>query len=297
MIRKAIIGCFTLGVVLTSCNNDDDAVVLETGNLVINLDGLEPLGSTYQYEGWVVVDGTPVSTGTFSVNDAGVLSQTSFEVDQNTLDNATKFVLTLEPNPDPDPAPAAQKLVAGDFVGDAAMISTATAPGVGDFSGATGTFFLRTPTDEDDGINNDNDQYGVWFGTPGMPPSPNLVLPVLPEGWKYEGWVITDQGPISTGTFTDPTAMAVDDAAPFSGANPGPPVPGEDFFVNAPAGVVFPLDVRGRTVVISVEPFPDNSPAPFLLKPLLGVAGDQTAPATHDFGFNAASLPSGSVSK
>lgn len=45
----------------------------------------------------------------------------------------------------------------------------------------------------------------------------------------------------------------------FSEASqPGPPVPGEDFFINAPSGETFPLDIRGRTVVISVELVPDN---------------------------------------
>jgi hypothetical protein len=297
MIKQAMIGCAALALVFTSCNNDDEATTPQNGNLELNLSGLEDLGADYLYEGWVIVNGTPVSTGTFSVDGNGSLSATSFEVAQETLDSATTFVLTLEPNPDPDPLPSDQKLVAGDFTANVATISTATAPGVGDFSSSTGTFFLRTPTDEDTGVNNGNDQYGVWFGTPGAPPTPNLNLPILPTGWKYEGWVVTDQGPISTGTFVDPTAQLVDEGTPFSGPNPGPPVPGEDFFENAPTGIAFPLDVRGRTVVISVEPFPDNSPAPFLLKPLVGVAGQETAPSTHDFGFNAASLPTGTVSK
>ena len=130
----------------------------QNGNLELNLAGLEDLGADYQYEGWVVVEGTPVSTGTFTVNANGVLSQTSFEVAQETLDNATKFVLTLEPNPDIDPLPSDQKLVASDFTADTATISTAVAPGVGDFSASSGTFFLRTPTDEADGMNNGNDE-------------------------------------------------------------------------------------------------------------------------------------------
>ena len=72
-------------------------------------------------------------------------------------------------------------------------------------------------------------------------------------------------------------------------------MPGEDFFLNAPSGETFPLDVRGRTVVISVEPVPDNSPAPFAMKPLVGTAGQTTAPATHSFGLNLGSLPTGTV--
>ena len=38
-----------------------------------------------------------------------------------------------------------------------------------------------------------------------------------------------------------------------------------------------PTDLSGGTVVISVEPFPDDDPAPFVLKPLLGVAADNAS--------------------
>ncbi|WP_340169691.1 hypothetical protein [Lacinutrix sp.] len=50
-------------------------------------------------------------------------------------------------------------------------------------------------------------------------------------------------------------------------------------------------------IVISVEPVPDNSPTPFAMKPLVGTAGTATAPATHDFGLNLASLPIGTVTR
>lgn len=296
MISRKMIALSAAVLLMLSCGDDDDGVtVVPTGNLELNLSGLEDLGAGFVYEGWVIVDGTPVTTGLFTVDETGELSNTVFPVEQSLLDEATKFVLSIEPIPDPDPAPSEQKLVAGDFANNVATVSTGVAPALGDFSSASGTFFMRTPTDEDDGMNNGNDFYGVWYGTPGMPPTPNLNLPELGIGWKYEGWVITDAGPLSTGVFTSPSAAEPDEFSDFSGVNPGPPIPGEDFFNNAPDGIVFPLDVRGRTVVISVEPFPDNSPAPFLLKPLLGVAGQETAPVAHDFNVNPGSFPTGTV--
>ena len=51
----------------------------------------------------------------------------------------------------------------------------------------------------------------------------------------------------------------------------GAPFPGEDYLQNAPAGLTFPTDLKGATLVISVEPSPDNSPNPFTLKPLAHV--------------------------
>lgn len=283
---------FIMAFILTSCSNDDDNNP-STTNLSVNFSGLENLGSNFVYEGWIIVDGAPVTTGTFTVDDTGALSQSSFAVDAAQLASATAFVLSIEPAIDTDPAPAPTKILNGDFNGSSATLASGI---IGDFANASGMFFLRTPTDET-GMNNGNDQYGVWFGTPGMPPTANFVLPTLPAGWAYEGWVVGDAGPISTGVFTDFSTM--DSGNPFSGTqnNAGPPVPGEDFFNNPPVGETFPLDVRNRTVVISVEPVPDNSPAPFAIKPLVGTAGTGLAPATHSFAPNLSTLPTGTVSR
>lgn len=302
---KKIFGLLLLpAVMMVGCNNDDDSDNVDdpstpsTSTLTVNIAGLEDLGSEAQYEGWIMVDGTPVSTGTFTVDASGNWSANTFSVNSTQLAAATKYILTVEPIPDPDAAPSDQKLVAGDFSGDKADISTAIAPAIGDFSTAAGTMFLRTPTDET-GMNNGNDENGVWFGTPGAPPTSGLTLPTLPDGWAYEGWVIGDAGPISTGTFT--AFDAVDASNIYSGTenNAGPPIPGEDFFLNAPAGETFPLDVRGRTVVISIEPVPDNSAAPFLLKPLLATVPTtaDVAPTTYNFDQNLASLPTGTATR
>ncbi|MEM6721993.1 MAG: anti-sigma factor [Bacteroidota bacterium] len=296
MIKKMFLG-LTLGIFAVSCSSDDDVTTPTLSNLKINLSGLEDLGSDFVYEGWIIVDGSPVTTGTFTVNGSGTLSRTSFSIDTNQLAAATAFVLSIEPAVDPDPAPAATKLLAGDFSGNTATVGLGPVITSGDFNNSSGVFFLRTPTDEMPGSgNNGNDHYGVWYGTPGMPPTSGLNLPPLADGWKYEGWVVVDGvGPLTTGTFTG--FETVDEFNGFSGAENtvGPPIPGEDFFLNAPAGFTFPLDVRGRTVVISIEPYPDNSPAPFLLKPLVGTAGNDTAPATNDFNLNASSFPTGTI--
>ncbi|WNJ17525.1 anti-sigma factor [Pontibacter sp. G13] len=285
---RVIAVMFALVATIAGCDNDDDTP--DAGNLTLSFQGLEALGEGYVYEGWVIVDGAPVSTGTFTIDGNGDLSQTSFEVDESDLDAATMFVLSIEPFPDSDPAPAATKVLSGPFENGVASLNTGI---VGDFSNASGSFFLRTPTDET-GVNNGNDENGVWFGVPGAPPTPDFTLPTLPDGWAYEGWVVGENGPITTGTFT--AFDMADDASPFSGTSQsGPPVPGEDFFENAPSNETFPLDVRGRTVVISVEPVPDDSEAPFAMKPLVGTAGQETAPSAYSFGQNLGSLPSGSA--
>ena len=297
-MKKNILFLVAILVGITiSCNNDNNNTP-PPKSITLAINGLEDLGSNFVYEGWIIVSGAPVSTGTFT---STATSQT-FEVDATQLDNATRFVLSIEPAGETGTAadtPSNTKLLVGDFSGDTATLSIGT---VGDFRTTTpsGKFFLRSPTDETSG-NNGNDESGIWFGTPGMPPSAALTLPTLQPGWKYEGWVVVaGTGPLTTGTFTafDTADENAGGPTSFSGSeNNGPPVPGEDFFNNAPAGFTFPLDIRGRGVVISVEPDPDNSPSPFLLKPLTGMAGQDTAPATYDLTLNSASFPTGTVSR
>lgn len=263
MIKNTILAMLAVGVLTTSCDSDDDNT-LTTADLTVNLTGLEELGTDYVYEGWVIVDGSPVSTGTFS----SVVFPQTFNVDANQLANATTFVLSIEPAVDPDPAPADTKILAGDFSGNSASVNSNNI--VGDLSTSTGKYILATPTDSDD----TNEASGVWFLDNSVDPAvKGLELPVLSAGWKYEGWVVFDGTPISTGTFTD-ADMADDNAATsvFKGdVNNGPGYPGEDFLQNAPAGLTFPTDLKGKTIVISVEPSPDNSEAPFTLKPLAHV--------------------------
>ncbi|WP_040279901.1 anti-sigma factor [Psychroserpens damuponensis] len=265
MIKKMFLAVLALGTFATSCSNDDDTVSAPTtSDLTLNLTGLESLGSDFVYEGWIIVDGAPVSTGTFtSVN----FPQT-FTVNTEQLNSATTFVLSIEPAVDPDPAPAATKILAGDFSGTSASVNSNGI--VGDFSASTGTYILATPTDMDD----TNEESGVWFldNSSGTAVA-GLDLPTLSEGWKYEGWAVLNGTPISTGTFLDPAA-ADDNAATsmFKGdAGNGPGYPGEDYLQNAPDGMTFPTDLRDATIVISVEPSPDNSPMPFTLKPLAHV--------------------------
>ncbi|MFK8060467.1 MAG: anti-sigma factor [Polaribacter sp.] len=260
---------FALTAFFAACSNSENEPT--TGNLTVDLTGLEELGSDYVYEGWLIVNGAPVSTGTFT----SVSFPQTYTVDINNLNTATKFVLTIEPAGETGAAalaPAATKLLAGDFSGNSASVNSDNI--VVDNSGAIktlgaswGKYILATPTDADD----TNEASGVWFLDNSNPPAiAGLGLPTLSAGWKYEGWVVFNGTPVSTGTFTTPNG-ADDNAAtsPFKGATGnGPGYPGEDYLIGSAAGVNFPTDLKGATVVISVEPSPDNSPAPFALKPL-----------------------------
>lgn len=267
----------------------------EVAALTLSLTGLENLGEDYVYEGWIMVDGSPVTTGVFTVDDSGTLSQTEFYVTAADLTAATAFVLSIEPAVDTDPAPAETKLLMGDFSGDSADVTSTGI--VADFTNSTGKYILATPTDTDD----TNEYSGVWFldNSSGSTVA-GLDLPTLSDGWVYEGWVVIDGTPVSTGTFT--SVDAADDNAstsPYKGTSgDGPAFPGEDYVMGSAAGVDFPTDLRGSTLVISVEPSPDNSTAPFTLKPLAqeipSMAGMHT---TLDMGTGSVQTISGTVSR
>ncbi len=259
-----------LSVIAIGCTDDKN----DTRDLNLNLTGLENLGSEFVYEGWIIVNGSPVTTGTFSVKDNGDLSKSTFTINAEDLDNATTFVLTIEPSPDSDPAPSSVHVLAGDFSGDNASLNIQHESALGnDFKSAKGSYILATPTD---GGMMDNEESGVWFLDP-TGPSATLELPTLPAGWAYEGWAVINGTPVSTGTFT--SANGADGSAIYSGNAGGPPFPGEDFLKNAPAGLSFPTSLAGGVIVISIEPVPDNSVAPFKLKPLVGEVGNN--PAVH----------------
>lgn len=281
----------TLSIGFASCSDDDDNSTTGNETLTLDLTGLENLGAGYAYEGWVIVDGAPVSTGVFTVNDEGVLSDRTFSVPS--LSEASTFVLTIEPSPDNDPSPSAVHLVAGDFDGNSASLDVGHSAALNnDFESSTGNFILATPTDSDD----TNEYSGVWFldNSSGAPVA-GLDLPELPEGWIYEGWAIIDGSPVTTGKFS--STNSADNAAAYSGPNPGPAYPGEDFLLNAPSGLTFPTNLT--TAVISIEPVPDNSAAPFLLKPLVGaIAENAEVHTVIPMNNNAiATNPQGSVSR
>jgi hypothetical protein len=294
VLNLVLVLCLT--VFFTACSNNDD--LPSTSNLTLNLNGLEELGADFKYEGWLIVNGAPVSTGTFT----SVVFPQTFIVDITDLEAATKFVLSIEPAIDSDPAPAATKILAGTFSGNSALVNSdnivlAETSVINALDNSWGKYILATPTDADD----TNESSGVWFLDNSNPPAiAGLGLPTLSSGWKYEGWVVLNGTPVSTGVFS--SAIGADENAAtsiFKGSvGNGPGFPGEDYLIGSAAGVDFPTDLKGATVVISVEPSPDNSPMPFTLKPLAHLVPSNALNHTViNMGAGPKAILSGSVSR
>jgi len=293
------------GVVWASSASEDtdvstDAVTSEVTEEVeerardFTLDAdLEQLAVGY-YEGWIVRGDDKFSTGLFNVNDEGALvGDFSLEnVDPAPQDGDT-FAVTIEPEVDTDPGPSATVVLAGEVTGDAATLAFPV-----DTSEFTGQYILATPTDGNDDV---DETAGVWFldlstGSPTV----GLNLPDAPDGWIYEGWVVADGTPLSTGKFL--SATGADDFNGFSGTEAdAPPFPGEDLLQNLPAGIEAPYDIAdGETaVVISLEPFQDGvdptGDGPAQVKPLATTPEAGAADhSTFDF-MNDPTTPTGSV--
>lgn len=284
------------GLVMTLCvagcdsdepgSDSDSGEADDTQTLRWSLDGLEDLGPQAVYEGWIIVDGAPVSTGRFSVDAAGAPSLDAFEVDAGQAEAATAFVLTIEPAEGDDPGPSESKLMGGGFVESMAAVEISDASALGtDFADATGEFLLQTPTSEEPS----DYSLGIWFLDPGSGAA-TLELPELPAGWVYEGWIVDANGPISTGRFATPREADTDGKGPAAGPLGAPGKPGQDFIDPA-------LDLIGLTAVITVEPEPDNDPAPFVLKPLVTPSiADVPPPQLQALDNNAAATnPSGAA--
>lgn len=276
---------------LDMCEASNTARVASSTEVTFAWDllGLEPLAGGFVYEGWLIISGAPVSTGRFNVDASGLADLTSFQLPIADMANVEAFVLTIEPGAGDLPDPSGTKLMSADWAdpGTPLAVTVAGAAAFGDdFTSASGTYILNTPTTAAD----DTDySQGIWFFDPGTF-MPSVALPVLPAGWRYEGWVVDVGGPVSTGRFSVTDLADEDGAGPTAGPDGFPPFPGQDY--------IFPaIDLIGQTVVISVEPEPDDSPAPFLLKPLVDdIVVDMGIGGAQSMGNNAAATnPTGMV--
>jgi hypothetical protein len=256
--------------------------------LQLGFTGLEDLGPDWAYEGWLIVDGAPISTGVFTIDGSGTPSATTFSVEGSNISAASAFVLTVEPVPDPDPAPSAVHVLAGDLVDGVAQLSAGHGAALGnDFSGASGSYILNAPS----GGASAEYANGIWWLDPAAGPGPTLNLPALPAGWVYEGWVVGPDGPITTGRFSVASGVDSDGAGPTGGPEAFPPFPGQDF-VNPPMVLT-----DGYAAVISIEPEPDNSTAPFAFKPLVDMTIDDVgAGILQEMANNAGAFPVGTAS-
>lgn len=269
---------------LAACGGDDGP----SGPTVsMTFTNLPTLGTGFVYEAWVMVDGQPVSAGTFSSRanySAGFIADDAAA--------ATAVLVSIEPAQDMDPAPSNTKILGADLTDGQGSLTIAHEMALGDdYTGAKGSFVLATPTTN---ITTDENQ-GIWFtnASPLGVPSSGLMLPPVPDGWTYEGWVIDTSTnpptPHSTGKFIngDPTMGDDDNAGDAKGTENLEKTQrwaGQDYIDPA-------RDLStNHQAAITIEPVPDDDrDKPFALKPLANTitmitASEGTQPLSNTIG-------------
>ena len=262
-------------LVLTAAIATMMALPVVAAELTLDFDNLTPLDESVDglYEGWAIINGMPVSTGVFNVDENGqpVMpgsgAPITFMVDDS-IGMASAIKISIEPVGDVDPAPSGLIVLTGDVDGESTALVSAV-PGLDMLMTAEGSYILATPSDNAEDATNDD--MGIWFlAMPG--PMPGLTgLPDLGPNWTYEGWVVDVSGdspmPYTTGTFDTAEGFDSDEAGCNAG---GPPFPGQDY-VAFHCGPELNLDSGDFAAVISIEPVPDNNAGPFMFKPIAGM--------------------------
>jgi hypothetical protein len=130
------------------------------------------------------------------------------------------------------------------------------------FSSVEGQYALLAPSSPVRGDSNS----GIWFVDISGTINAGLKnLPPLKKSWVYEGWVVDERSGTpsfySTGIFRFADSADADGAGSGKGADSGLSFPGQDFITGP---LVRPdLSMTGFWFMITLEPVPDNSPAPF----------------------------------
>jgi hypothetical protein len=257
-------------LVLTGCGGDDSIWEPRGSSLVtLSFENLKPLSGGLNYQGWVVENrptgywGSPL--GMFNIDESGQLVDPSTgEVISGTfeagLDAEDVFgvQVSVENSSTQVSQPSATFILGGTVVTGTADLGQVHWLAMNlDFTEIAGSYFLGTPTDD----LNDNELSGVWFGdTTSGDPIQGLFLPEAPNGWDYEGWVVIGEDTLSTGKFFDPNIA--DTTNLYGGISGEYGFPGQDFLENAPEGMVFPTDLSGAPIFVTLEPWEEYDVEP-----------------------------------
>lgn len=260
----------------------------DTYKITLKLDNIPDVSPSH-LEGWVIKGDDKYSFGVIDADDMMMDSMggMSYMLEMD-ISDADVIAITIEPEGDMDDVPSGIVLISGEVHDGSAELEFPVS-----FDDATGTYILATPSN---GADTDENS-GIWFLE--LPdPSPGLSLPMLPSGWVYEGWVVYEGTPITSGRFTDVAAVDMFDG--YSASTTYPPFPGEDYLINPPAELTFPIDLGDgmSKAVISVEPdlmgVDPTGDGPFAIKPLVGdIPAMAMDHVNYDMSLTMAPLPTG----
>ena len=265
-IRRWIGVCALLWSTLGGCGRTPTEfsplvrAVGEVRGVLLRFNGLTPLeASVGIYEAWALLARSQSrSLGRFRVDASGQLFDEggapiqNFGTDDANLRDALGIVITIEPPEDGAPERLSGfQILQGPFIEGVANL---TVPAPAEITSAIGSYRVFTPTDGP----GTNETSGLW--ALGADDSPSLSLPQVTQAFRYEAFVVINGIAASMGRIAG--TAAPDSGNPFSGEQPAPQVPGEDFLFNAPAGLNFPVDLSRSRVLLTLEPTVDDTAGP-----------------------------------
>lgn len=254
---------------LPGCGDDDENPT-PTGEFLITLTGFEPLPAGHHYEAWARFppppppggirvehgDEDPVSLGAFQVTEDGDIvsledGAVTFELaEPRDLQTVADVVITVrESKPD---TTIGSVLIGGEMAGDqnegrATLTMDYHDALFADIRTASGSCILATPSDGDNG----NENQGLWFSTPTGTPA--LTLPALAGGWRYDAYLLLGAKEIALGSFTRGDTADSDGAGAEGGLLGGFNTPGSDFLISA-----LNLSNGGVSVLVALQPGEDE---------------------------------------
>ena len=300
----------TLAVTLVlgaACGDDNDSTSPEGSSAVTaSFTGLQPLEEDLNYQLWAITESGGYYYGygvaMFDVNGSGQMVDPAAETVISgdftvglAAENIYGFAVSIELSDELVGSSSYTILIGGETSDNQTTLSTGSWLGLEiDPAEISGKYTLATPTDSVSG----NEINGIWFLDVSSGLSfDGLALPDLGSGWEYQGWVLVDGKYISTGKFS--AADEADDDNPYSGSYSSPAFPGEDFLNESPSGFTFPLDLRGATVIVTIEPWDEydtDEGTPFYLRVLeADISAAATDHQTYFMNTVTGSLPTGSV--
>lgn len=265
MRRRLALGVAVLALVTTQACGDTPrqfnplpAALGDLRGIALGFEGLLPLTDPEgRYAAWVFLDNRDViGLGPFNVDDDGRPINPDGELIQRftaneNLYSSVSVLITIEPGGIPGATPGSAVILQGPFIDGVAQLRV-PAPLL--TIEAAGSYRVFTPTDGPD----TNEGSGLWAVS--VDDDPLLLLPPLNNVYSWEHYLIIGGQTLSMGRFRSP--IAPDFINPFSGSEPAPGFPGEDFLVNAPEGVTFPADLSGARLLLTLEPVLNDTADP-----------------------------------
>ncbi len=252
---------FALSLILVgACNQTPTEVTSlpralgEVEAVRVNMESLQPLDPA--------TDGTYVLWGLGERNQSGRLGAffidpttgavvdesgapiDTFTTEELALRTLQGILVTIEANPD-SATPTGMQIISGTFIDRVAELTVPVSSGI---TSASGTLRVFTPTDGP----GTNETSGVWMVDAAGEPS--LNMPDTTAALEFELFIEVAGRNINVGRFDvvnnrDNFCRFCADFEEFA----QPERPGDDLLVNPPDGLVFPIDLSGATVRISLE--------------------------------------------